>query len=219
MSRDAAPFDGPDRVASDLRVGEIRAVRTFRLSHDGSLLPVAHGSVPWSDGPNTACCERGDHTPAAPGCSCGFYAYGTLPAASRHAQARRVLAVVACWGRVIPGTLGLRAQHARIEAIWVSSRAKRRYVALVRRRYPSAALYRSRRKMIRQHQPTRLDSYVHRPRQRDRPTRPIPDRLGTGAENLAGRLSYIAIAALVGLVSIGVGLLITVLLILLHHTT
>ena len=61
---------------------------------------------------------------------CGFYAYGTLPAASRHAQARRVLAVVACWGRVIPGTLGLRAQHARIEAIWVSSRAKRRYVAL-----------------------------------------------------------------------------------------
>ena len=60
---------------------------------------------------------------------------------------------------------------------------------------------------------------MHRPRQRDRPTRPIPDRLGTGAENLAGRLSYIAIAALVGLVSIGVGLLITVLLILLHHTT
>ncbi len=211
----SAPLDGPDRAASDLWVGEIRAVRTFRLFHDGSLLPVAHGSVPWSDGPNTARCERGDHTPAAPGCSCGFYAYGTLPAASRHAQARRVLAVVACWGRVIPGTLGLRAQHARIEAIWVSPRAKRRYVALVRRRYPSAALYRSRRKMIRQHQPTRPDFYVHR--QRDRPTRPIPDRLSTGAENLAGRRSYIAIAALAGLVSIGVGLLITVLLVLLRH--
>jgi hypothetical protein len=215
----SALFDGPDRVASDLRVGEIRAVRTFRLSHDGSLLPVAHGSVPWSDGPNTARCERGGHTPAAPGCSCGFYAYGTLPAASRHTQARRVLAVVACWGRIIPGTLGLRAQHARIEALWVSPWAKRRYVALVRRRYPSAALYRSRRKMIRQHQPTRLDSYVHRPRQRDRPTRPIPGRLSAGAENLAGRLSYIAIAALVGLVSISVGLLITVLLVLLRHAT
>ena len=90
-------------------------------------------------------------------------------------------------------------------------------MALVRRRYPSAALYRSRRKMIRHHQPTRLDSYVHQPRQRDRPTRPIPGRLSAGAENQAGRLSYIAIAALVGLVSIGVGLLITVLLVLLRH--
>lgn len=212
-----APSGGPARAASDLRAGEIRAVRTFRLSHDGSLLPVARGSVPWSDGPNTARCERGGHTPAAPGCSCGFYAYATLPAASRHAQARRVLAVVACWGRVIPGTLGLRAQHARIEALWVSPWAKPRYVALVRRRYPSAALYRSRRKMIRQHQPTPLDTYLHRPRQRDQPTRPIPGRLSTGTENLAGRLSYIAIATLAGLVSIGTGLLITVLLVLLHH--
>jgi hypothetical protein len=26
-----APFDGPDRVAGDPRVGEIRALRTFRL--------------------------------------------------------------------------------------------------------------------------------------------------------------------------------------------
>lgn len=175
-----APFDGPDRVASGLRVGEIRALRTFRLSCDGSLLPVAHGSVPWSDGPNTARCARSDHTPAAPGCSCGFYAYGTLPAASRHVQARRVLAVVACWGRVIPGTLGLRAQHARIEALWVSPRAKSRYVALVRKRYPSVALYRSRQKMIRQHQPTHLDSYVRRPRQGDRPTRLFPDGSAPG---------------------------------------
>ena len=34
------PFDGPGQVASDLRVGEIRALRTFRLFPDGSLLPV-----------------------------------------------------------------------------------------------------------------------------------------------------------------------------------
>ncbi len=145
----SAPFDGPDRAASDLRVGEIRALRTFRLSQGGSLLPVSHNNVPWSDGPNTARCKHLCHTPAAPGCSCGFYAYGTLPATSRHAEARRVLAVVACWGRVVPGTLGLRAQHARIEALWVSPWAKRRPVAHVRSNYPSVALYRSRRKMIR----------------------------------------------------------------------
>jgi hypothetical protein len=213
----SSPFDGPARVAGDLRVGEIRALRTFRLSHDGSLLPVSHGSVPWSDGPNTARCEHGEHTPAAPGCSCGFYAYGTLPAASRHTQARRVLAVVACWGRVIPGTLGLRAQHARIEALWVSPRAKPRYVALVRRRYPSAALYRSRRKMIRRHQPTRLDSYAHWPQRCDRPARPIPERLTTGGGLLAGCLVYLLAAAVVGLVLIGVGLLLRFLFLLLLH--
>jgi len=74
-----APFDGPDRVAGDLRVGEIRALRTFRLARDGSgsLLPVAHATVAWTDGPNTARCDRSGHTPAAPGCSCGFYTYGS----------------------------------------------------------------------------------------------------------------------------------------------
>jgi hypothetical protein len=223
----SAPFDGPDRAASDLRVGEIRALRTFRLSQGGSLLPVSHNNVPWSDGPNTARCKHGCHTPAAPGCSCGFYAYGTLPATSRHAEARRVLAVVACWGRVVPGTRGLRAQHARIEALWVSPWAKRRSVAHVRSNYPSVALYRSRRKMIRRHQPTRLDSYVRPPRQRHRPTRVIPGRLTrvipgrltTWAENHLGFLIFLAIIALTGLVEIDGRSLIHVLLALLHYVT
>jgi hypothetical protein len=215
----SAPFDGPDRAASDLRVGEIRALRTFRLSRNGALLPVAYGSVPWSDGPNTARCERGGHTPAAPGCSCGFYAYGTLPAASRHTQARRVLAVVACWGRVIPGTLGLRAQHARIDAVWVSPRAKPRYVALVRGRYPSAALYRSRRKMLREHPPTHLDSYGPEPRRRRRPAHFISGRLSARGEILVGCLAYLAVIAFLGLVSIAGGFLVHALLFLLRYVT
>jgi hypothetical protein len=153
-------FDGGDLAVPDLRVGEIRAVRTFRLSGSGCLRPVAYqGGGPWSDGANTAHCLGHSHTPAAPGCRCGFYAYGTYRAARDHAEARRVLAVVTCWGRVVPGTRGLRAQHARIKAIWLSSRVSPRLARRLRQRYPSATFYRSRRLMLRRHPPTRLESY------------------------------------------------------------
>jgi hypothetical protein len=191
-----ASFDGPERVPGDLRVGEIRALRTFRLGQDGSLLPVAHRSGSWSDGPNTARCERGGHTPAAPGCSCGFYAYGTRRAALQHDESRRLLAVVACWGRVVPGTLGLRAQHARIEALWVSSRVNSGHAALVRRRYPSVMFYTSRRDMLREHRLTRLDSYERPPRlpRLPRPRRRlIADWFGDDAEELGGCLLRILV--------------------------
>jgi hypothetical protein len=155
----ATPFDGPDRLVPDLRVGEIRALRTFQLSADGSLKPVAYTDEPWVDGANAARCDRGGHTPAAPGCGCGFWAYGTRTAAAQHHAAKYLLAVVACWGRVVPGTLGLRAQYARIEAIWVSGRIPRAHIGLLRKRYPSAVLYGSKRAMLRRHPLSRLDSY------------------------------------------------------------
>jgi hypothetical protein len=159
----ATSFDGPDRVVADLRVGEIRALRTFQLSSDGSLRPVAYTDVAWVDGANAANCDLCDHTPAAPGCSCGFWAYGTRGGASQHRAAKHLLAVVACWGRVVPGTLGLRAQYARIEAIWVSGRIPRDRIALLRKRYPSAVVYGSKRAMLRKHRLSTLDSYRPRP--------------------------------------------------------
>jgi hypothetical protein len=159
----ATSFDGPDRVVPDLRVGEIRALRTFQLSSDGSLRPVAYTDVAWVDGANAANCDLCDHTPAAPGCGCGFWAYGTRGGASQHRAAKHLLAVVACWGRVVPGTLGLRAQYARIEAIWVSGRIPRGRIALLRKRYPSAVVYGSKRAMLRRHRLSRLDSYRRLP--------------------------------------------------------
>lgn len=159
----ATPFDGPDRVVPDLRVGEIRALRTFQLSSDGRLKPVAYTDVAWVDGANAARCDLCDHTPAAPGCGCGFWAYGTRGGAAQHRAAKHLLAVVACWGRVVPGTLGLRAQYARIEAIWVSGRIPRGRVALLRKRYPSAVVYGSKRAMLRRHRLSRLDSYRRMP--------------------------------------------------------
>lgn len=159
----ATSFDGPDRLVPDLRVGEIRALRTFQLSSDGSLRPVAYTDVAWVDGANGANCDLRDHTPAAPGCGCGFWAYGTRGGASQHRAAKQLLAVVACWGRVVPGTLGLRAQYARIEAIWVSGRIPRGRIALMRKRYPSAVVYGSKRAMLRRHRLSRLDSYRRLP--------------------------------------------------------
>jgi hypothetical protein len=159
----ATPFDGPDRVVPDLRVGEIRALRTFQLSSDGSLRPVAYTDVAWVDGANAARCDLCDHTPAAPGCGCGFWAYGTRGGAAQHRAAKHLLAVVSCWGRVVPGTLGLRAQYARIEAIWVSGRMPRGRIALLRKRYPSAVVYGSKRAMLRKHRLSRLDSYRRLP--------------------------------------------------------
>jgi hypothetical protein len=159
----ATSFDGPDRLVPDLRVGEIRALRTFQLSSDGSLRPVAYTDVAWVDGANAANCDLCDHTPAAPGCGCGFWAYGSRGGASQHRAAKHLLAVISCWGRVVPGTLGVRAQYARIEAIWVSGRIPRGRVALLRKRYPSAVVYGSKRAMLRRHRLSRLDSYRRLP--------------------------------------------------------
>ncbi len=155
----ATPFDGPDLVVPDLRVGEVRALRTFQLSSEGWLKPVAYTDVSWVDGTNAARCDLSEHTPAAPGCGCGFWAYGSPRAAAQHRAAKHLLAVVACWGRVVPGTLGLRAQYARIEAIWVSGRIPRGRIARLRERYPSADVYGSKRLMLRRHRLSRLDSY------------------------------------------------------------
>ena len=89
-------FDGDDLTVPDLRIGEIRALRTFRVYGDGRLRPVISAGPARVVGANTAPCREHGHTPAAPGGKRGFYAYGTCRAARYYAEARRVLAVVAC---------------------------------------------------------------------------------------------------------------------------
>ena len=181
----ASQFDDDDRTLPDLRVGEIRALRTFRLSEYGYLNPVGYTAAgPWQDGANSARCLGHGHTPAVPGCKCGFYAYGTYRAACDYAEARWLLAVVTCWGKVVPGTRGLRAQHARIEAIWLSARIPRRFVRRLRERYPSVTFYRSRRRMLRRHRPTALRSYEPEPRPRRTPLHLVREVLRTSGDRL-----------------------------------
>jgi hypothetical protein len=150
------------------QVGEIRAVRTFRVGEGGLLYPL-FSSVPWHPGENVAHCrlpvQAGgvSHAVPDPDCSCGFYAYATADAAAEYPHARHVLAVVACWGHVIAGTRGLRTEHARVEAIWMSPAVPRELVAQVTRRYADTTIYADRDQMLTQHPPTPLDCYQPTP--------------------------------------------------------
>ncbi len=147
-------------------VGEIRAVRTFRVERTGTLLPLA-AREPWRDGVNSAVCAPpagrpdagGRHRAPDPDCRCGFYAYGAAAVDPPRGELRYVQAVVACWGRVVAGTRGIRSEHARIEALWLSPGAPPPLVAAVARRYPSVRLYADRAAMLAEHPPTALDCY------------------------------------------------------------
>jgi hypothetical protein len=153
------------------QVGEIRALRTFRIGPDGGLYPL-FSSERWHDGSNTARCLRKDmppHRSPDPDCTCGFYAFCAEHSVSDHPRSRHVLAVVACWGRVIAGTRGLRAEHCRIEALWLSAAVPADLAARVIRNHPSVAVHRDRARMIADHPPTELDCYERPGRGRGRP--------------------------------------------------
>ncbi len=148
------------------QVGEIRALRTFRIGPGGVLYPLFSDS-PWTAGANTARCGasgppaagRQVHPAPDPDCTCGFYAYASESSAAEYPFARHVLAVVACWGHVIAGTRGIRAEHGRIEAIWTSETVPPDLAAQVAQRYPATATYADKDEMLVEHPPTMLDCY------------------------------------------------------------
>jgi hypothetical protein len=161
------------------QIGEILALRTFRIGAGGWLYPL-FSEVPWVEGTNTARCnvaptggqsdappDQTPHQTPEPDCTCGYYAYGSEAAASEHPHSRHVLAVVACWGGVIAGTHGIRAEHARVEALWMSPTVPADLAAAVSARYPSTAVFADKATMLAEHPPTPLDCYeAPTPRQR-----------------------------------------------------
>lgn len=143
------------------QVGEIRALRSFRIGRSGGLHPLFSDAA-WREGTNSAVCLREHpvwHDAPDSDCTCGFYAYGSEEATAEYPHGRHVLAVVACWGRVIAGTRGLRAERCRIEALWLSESVPPDLVDLVHTRYPSVALYTDRERMLAEHPLTPLDCY------------------------------------------------------------
>lgn len=129
-------------------VGELQAVRAFQLGDDGLLFPLVPGPGPWRSGVNTASCTAEEaHQAPDPHCTCGFYAYfspGWVYGGS-------VAAVVSLWGQTIVGSRGVRAQHARIEAVCAPSDVPDEVVERMRAAYPHAAIYRELRLMIDAH--------------------------------------------------------------------
>jgi hypothetical protein len=146
-------------------VGEVVGLRTFRIDDSGTLLPL-HSDGRWYDGPNTAICAPptghhpfGPHPVPGEQCECGFYAYGNAAAAAQNRNCRHVQAVVSCWGGVVAGTKGFRAEHARVDAIWISPSAPLWLRRRVATRYPSARLYAESAAMLAEHPLTELDCY------------------------------------------------------------
>ena len=145
-------------------LGSVRALRTFRLLRGGGLAPVSARS-PWTAGVNTATCDRKGsvrgHRPPEPGCSCGLWAFGGLQAL-RESDLREqdaVVAVVRCHGRVVPATLGLRAEHGVLEALWLSPEVAATAGTGLAATYPQAAVYRSLPAMLAEHPLSVLPSY------------------------------------------------------------
>ncbi len=180
-------------------VGEIVGLRTFRVDESGLLLPL-YSNRAWYDGTNTATCspptgegERYDHAVASPDCECGFYAYGTVEAAGRNRNMRWVQAVVSCWGSVVAGTQGVRAQHARVDAIWLAAgvpSGMRKRIALT---YPSARLYIDRDAMLGEHPLSELPCYEPPPARRV-----LPRLLGVAAGGALLGLGLLPPALLTG---------------------
>jgi hypothetical protein len=150
---------GPADPAADYAVGEVRAIRTFRLGRDGGLYPL-YTDRAWAPGANTARCKRRSHSAPDPGCRCGFYAYGDPLWTVAQPPSRSVLAVVALWGGLEVATRGVRAEHGRIEALWLHRRVRQEVVVAVQRRYPAARVYRDRKQLLANHRLTALAGYT-----------------------------------------------------------
>ena len=100
------------------------------------------------------------HQVAGPGCECGFYAYGSVDAALRNRHTRYVQAVVSCWGSVVVGTQGVRAEQARIDALWLDAAVPPALRARVAQRYPSARMYATPAAMLAEHPLSTLPGYT-----------------------------------------------------------
>lgn len=116
-----ADFDGTPLVA-----GSLIGIRAFRVRGDGTLTGVAY-EVPYEEGENEAKCMIGastwlqQHKMAGLHCSCGFYAYfhkghsAYLPLMDY--GERMVTGLIEGYGRCTVGSLGFRAEKAKIIAL------------------------------------------------------------------------------------------------------
>ncbi len=144
---------------------ELRGYRRFRfVDLDGSLLPTVYASCgPWSgDSEHAICADGGDHAAPDPECGCGLYGWYHPSRATASSGFGEVTAVISAQGRSILGDDGFRAARARVEAValpfgaWFRPRESARTRRLLGDRYPHTEVYRSRRRMVREHPPVDL---------------------------------------------------------------
>lgn len=134
-------------------VGEIYATRTFGVTREGSLTGLHHQDFVWADGENTAVChasgparkEAGAHRTPELKCRCGFYGYTMT---SQTTPENQVLGVIACSGKTVAGDLGLRAEKARIVALFFGDAVPWKAKREVEKNYPSAEIFEDRDQLV-----------------------------------------------------------------------
>jgi len=134
----------------------VLALRTFRVSADGFLLPLSFDSDDWAKGICIAGCVRATHSAPDPRCTCGLYSLTDLhELRTQYHQSDKLLAVVALEGVSVEGAMGWRSQAARVVAIWISPDHRRRIpavqVAALRANYPAIAFHIDRAEMLTQY--------------------------------------------------------------------
>lgn len=100
-------------------LGEIYAAREFRITRAGELTSL-HFPTAWKQGEHQAVCHRSGvqddpHAVPSEDCRCGFYSY---TAADPAPDTTAIMGVVACYGTVLEGELGVRAEKTRIVALY-----------------------------------------------------------------------------------------------------
>jgi hypothetical protein len=121
---DLPPLPPDFRVPDYL--GPILGWRLWRVDPQETRLLSLFVDAVWEPSTSfTASCIRG-HAAPEKDCICGVYALDQLrPYSFRDSAFYRprerlfVVGTASLWGRVIPGTLGWRAQHARPMELWV----------------------------------------------------------------------------------------------------
>lgn len=166
MSR-GGNFDG---ATAEPMIGEVTALRSFRLTDDGFLLPLtdAGGTDPWPVTISTAKCNLGrDHLSPDPDCSCGFYAYGNrawVEDTGEYMWSRLILAAVHCSGRLVAGEKGVRAEKVRLVACYVNKHAPAAVLERLRVNYPDVEFHASRKSLLEAHPETSLSTYIEVPK-------------------------------------------------------
>lgn len=120
------------------------ALRTFRVSTSGHLVPLSFIGSAWADGTCIARCRLG-HPPPADDCTCGVYSLRDLrDLRLQYWSARRLMAVVALEGLTIEGSKGWRSQAARVVDVWTAPGPRGlpdEQVGLLQRHLPGAAFH------------------------------------------------------------------------------
>ena len=139
---------GQDDSFGEPMVG-VFALRTFRVSRNGYLMPVSFVGDAWAAGTCVATCNKSAHQAPDAGCTCGLYSLKDLhELRTQYPQADQLLAVVALEGTSFEGAMGWRSQAARVVAVWVAPTGKRRVpddeVRALRANYPAVVFHRTR---------------------------------------------------------------------------